>query len=227
MAEVVVLAFTAALNPTEVAAIAVMLLLPSPDRLMFGYWLGAMLTGVVSGSVIVFALEGTGAEHTTRHTVGPVVWLVVAALLVIAAFAIARGEDKRMRERRRERHPQKERKTPRWQKTLAEGNAWHTFVVGILLSFPGASYLAALDRIIHLHYATVVTILVLVGFNLVQNILIEAPLLAFRIWPTKTPAAIDSAKAWAASHGREYGSWALALLGVALAIPSIIALLSR
>ena len=227
MAEVVVLALTAAFNPTEVAAIAVMLLLPRPGRLMFGYWLGAMLTGVASGCVIVFALEGTGAEHTTRHTVGPVVWLVVAVLLVIAAFAVARGEDKRMREHRRERHPKKEKKTPRWQKTLREGNACHTFVVGILLSFPGASYLAALDRIIHLHYATVVTILVLIGFNLVQNILIEAPLLAFRIWPTQTPAAIDSAKAWASSHGREYGSWALGLLGVALAIPSIIALLSR
>lgn len=132
-----------------------------------------------------------------------------------------------MRDRRRERHPQKEKKTPKWQKTLREGNAWHTFVVGILLSFPGASYLAALDRIIHLHYATVVTVLVIVAFNLVQNILIEAPLLAFRIWPKETPAAIDSSKAWASSHGREYGSWALLLLGVLLAIPSIIALLSR
>jgi hypothetical protein len=227
MAEVVVLAFTAAFNPTEVAAIAVMLLLPKPERLMFGYWLGAMLTGVASGSVIVFALEGTSAEHTTRHTVGPVVWLVVAALLVVAAFALARGEDKRMRDRRRERHPEKEKKTPKWQQTLQEGNAWQACVVGILLSFPGASYLAALDRIIHLRYATVVTVLVLIGFNLVQNILIEAPLLAFRIWPTQTPAAIDSAKTWASSHGREYGSWALALLGVGLAIPSVIALLSR
>ena len=88
MAEVVVLAFTAALNPTEVAAIAVMLLLPGPERLMLGYWLGAMLTGVASGSVIVFALEGTAAEQTTRHTVGPVVWLVVAALLIIAAISV-------------------------------------------------------------------------------------------------------------------------------------------
>jgi hypothetical protein len=227
MGEVVVLAFTAAFNPTEVAAIAVMLLLPRSERLMLGYWLGAMLSGVASGSVIVFALKGTGAEHTTRHTVGPVVWLVVAALLVIAAFALARGEDKRLRERRRERHPKKENKTPKWQQTLSEGNVWHTFVVGILLSFPGASYLAALDRIIHLHYATVVTVLVLIGVNLVQNILIEAPLLAFRIWPTQTPAAIDRVKAWASSHAREYGSWALALLGVGLAIPSVIALLSR
>lgn len=227
MGAVVVLALTAALNPTEVAAITVMLLLPGPERLMFGYWLGAMLTGVASGLVIVFALKDTGAEHTTRHTAGPAVWLVGAALLVIAAFAVARGEDKRLQDRHRERHPEKEKKTPKWQKTLREGNAWHTFVVGILLSFPGASYLAALDRIIHLHYATVVTVLVIVGFNLVQNILLETPLLAFRIWPKETPAAIDSAKAWAASHGREYASWTLGLLGVALAIPSVIALLSR
>jgi hypothetical protein len=227
MGEVVALSFTAAFNPTELAAVTVMLLLPRPGRLLLGYWLGAMLTGIASGLVIVFALKGTGAEHTTRHTVGPVVWLVVAALMVIAAFALAKGEDKRLEERHRERHPNKEKKTPRWQKLLREGNAWHTFAAGILLSFPGVSYLAALDRIIHLHYSTGVTILVLIGFNLVQNILIEIPMLAFRLWPEKTPAAIDRAKAWASRHGRAYGSWALGVLGVALAIPSIIALLSR
>lgn len=227
MAEVIVLAFAAALNPTEIAAIAIMLLLPRPERLLLGYWLGAMLTGIVAGSVIVFALEGTVAEHTTRHTIGPVAWLVVAVLMLIAAIALAKGADTRVRERRRKRHAGEEKKTPRWQRTLSKGTARQTFFVGILLSFPGASYLAALDRIIHLHYSAVVTVLVLVGFNIVQNLLIEAPLLAFKIWPTQTPAAIDRAKAWSASHGRKYGSWALALLGVGLAIPSIVALLSR
>jgi Sap, sulfolipid-1-addressing protein len=186
MGDVVVLAFTAALNPTLLAATTVMLLLPRPERLMFGYWLGAMLTGIASGLVIVFALQGTGAEHTTAHTVGPVVWLVVAALLVIATIALAKSEDKRAQDRYPERHPKKEKKTPRWQKMLREGNAWHTFIVGALLSFPGVSYLAALDRIIHLHYSTVVTVLVIVGFALVQNILLEIPMLAFRIWPKKT-----------------------------------------
>jgi hypothetical protein len=227
MGAVVLLALTAALNPTEIAAITVMLLLPRPERLMLGYWLGAMLTGIASGSVIVFALKGTAAEHTTRHTVGPVLWLVVAVLFVVAAFALAKGEDKRVEERHRERHPQKEKKTPRWQELLRQGNAWHTFVAGVLLSFPGASYLAALDRIIHLNYSTVVTILVLIGFNLVQNLLLEIPMLAFKIWPKQTPAAIENAKAWASTHGRQYGAWALGILGVALAIPSIIALLSR
>jgi hypothetical protein len=229
MGAVVVLAFTSALNPTELAAITVMLLLPRPGRLMFGYWLGAMLTGVASGLVIVFALKGTGAEHTTRHTLGPVVWLVVAALLMVTALALAMGAGSGVRERREARREKngKAKKKPKWQKTLQEGNAWHTFVVGILLSFPGASYLAALDRLIHLRYQTFVTVLILLGFNLVQNLLLEIPMLAFKIWPQQTPAAIDNAKAWISRHGWEYASWALGLLGVAVAIPSVIALLSR
>ena len=228
MGDVVVLAFTAALNPTELAATAVMLLLPSPERLMFGYWLGAMFTGMASGLIIVFALKDTNAGHTTTHTLGPVVWLVVAALLLVAAFAFARGADRGVRKRREARRKKNgaERKTPKWQKTLQEGSVWNTFLVGLVLSFPGASYLAALDRLIHLHYSTFVTVLVLFGFNLVQNLLLEIPMLAFRIWPEQTPAAIDNAKVWISRHGRQYGSWALGLLGVALAIPSVIALAS-
>ena len=96
-----------------------------------------------------------------------------------------------------------------------------------MLSFPGASYLAALDRLIHLHYSTLVVVLILIGFNLVQNLLLEIPMLAFRIWPEKTPATIDRAKAWVSRHWREYAVWALGLLGVAVAIPSVVALLSR
>ena len=98
MGEVVLLAFTAAFNPTEIAATTVMLLLPSPERLMLGYWLGAMITGVASGLVIVFVLKNTGAENTTKHTVSPIVQLVFAALLIVAAVALAKGEGKRVRE---------------------------------------------------------------------------------------------------------------------------------
>jgi hypothetical protein len=225
MGDVVVLAFTAALNPTELAATTVMLLLPGPQQLMFGYWLGAMLTGITCGLVIVFALEGN-AEHTTTRTVGPAVWLAVAALLVLAAFALGKGQDTRLRERRAARREKngEEKETPKWQKKLQEGGTRGAFVVGILLSFPGASYLAALDRLIHLHYSPLVVVLLLVGFNLVQNLLLEIPMLAFKIWPEETPAAIDRAKAWVSRHGREYGAWGLGILGALLAIPSVIAL---
>jgi hypothetical protein len=230
MGDIVALAFLSALNPTLLAVTTVMLLLPRPERLMFGYWLGAMLIGIGSGLTFVFALKGTGAEHTTKHTVGPVVWLGIAALLVVAAFALAKGEDKRLLERRKARRDKKgekkQKETPKWRKTLEEGNAWHTFAVGILLSFPGVEYLAGLDRLIHLHYSTLVTVLVVIGFNLVQNLLLEIPMLAFKIWPEQTPEAIDNAKAWVLRHGRQYGAWALGVLGLAAAIPSVIALLS-
>ena len=225
MGAVVLLAFTAAFNPTEIAAVTVMLLLRNPERLMLGYWLGAMTTGIASGLVIVFAFKDTGAEHTTKHTVSPVVQLVFAALLIVAAIALAKGEGKR-HERQKEKKEKKDKKPPKWQQTLEEGNLWHTFVVGILLSFPGASYLAALDRLIHLHYSAFAVVLIVIGFNLIQNLLLEIPMLAFKIWPTQTPAAIDSAKAWAVRHGRTYGAWGLAILGVALAIISVIGLLS-
>ena len=229
MGGVLVLALTAALNPTELAATTVMLLLPHPARLMFGYWLGAMVCGIACGLAIVFVLADTRAEHTTTRTLGPVAWLVVAALLVAAAIALGRGADRRLRRwraARREMNVEEEKQTPKWQKTLQEGNVRVAFVVGILLSFPGASYLAALDRLVHLHYSTVVTVLIVIGLNFVQNLLLEIPLLAFWIWPEQTPAAIDNAKAWTSKHGREYAAWTLGLLGAAVAIPSAIAVLS-
>ncbi len=109
MGAIVLLALTAAFNPTEIAATTVMLLLPSPERLMLGYWLGAMLTGVASGLVIVFAFKDTGAEHTTRHTVSPIVQLVFAGLLIVAAVALAKGGGKRVRERHEKRQEKKRR----------------------------------------------------------------------------------------------------------------------
>jgi hypothetical protein len=61
-----------------------------------------------------------------------------------------------------------------------------TFVVVILLSFPGVWYLEALDRLTKLHYSTVVETLVVIAFCLVQLALIEIPMLAFKVWPKQT-----------------------------------------
>ena len=66
MGAVVLLAFTAAFNPTELAGITVLLLLRNPERLMLGFWLGAMTTGIASGLVIVFALQGNATSTRPR-----------------------------------------------------------------------------------------------------------------------------------------------------------------
>ena len=62
MGEVLLLSLTASLNPTLVGATTVMLLLPSPTKLMLGYLLGAMMTSITLGLVIVFTLSDSGAS---------------------------------------------------------------------------------------------------------------------------------------------------------------------
>ncbi len=62
MGKVVALSFLAAVNPTLVAATTVMLLLPHPSKLMLGYYLGAMLTSISLGLLIVFSLAKLGRQ---------------------------------------------------------------------------------------------------------------------------------------------------------------------
>lgn len=225
MGEIVLLSLLAALYPTLVAATAVMLLLPKAEDLMSGFWLGSMATSVTCGLVIVFALHGTSAAKTARHTVSPAVDLAIAGLLVVAAILLARSARSHARERYAVHQPQK-KQPPKWQQKLRDGNPWHALVVGILLSFPGVWFLAALDRLVKLHYSTVAVILVVVGFCVVQLALIELPMLAFKLWPKATPIVIENAKSWASKHGRQYGAWALAILAGLLVIRGVVGLLS-
>src|SRR5436305_1173582 len=57
MGQVILLSLTASLNPTLVAATTLMLLLPSPSKLMLGYLLGALMTRITLGFVMLWMLE--------------------------------------------------------------------------------------------------------------------------------------------------------------------------
>jgi hypothetical protein len=223
MGKVVGLSFTAAVNPTLVAATTVMLLLDRPKRLMIGYWLGALLTSITLGLVIVFTLEGSGFEQSSKNTVHPAIVLTLAGLLLLVVLVLATGRDKPFEERRRTR--KEDKKPPRWQRWMQKGDPKITFVIGVLLSFPGASYLVALDTLHKLHYSTLATVLVVIGFSLVQLLLLEIPLVAFWIWPEQTPAAIDHAKAWAGAHWRRVAIWGLLVIAAGLATIGIAELL--
>lgn len=225
MGEIVVLSLVAACNPVLITATTLMLLLPRPERLMVGWWLGAMVTSITLGMVIVFALEGSGFEKAAKNTAHPALVLTLAGLLLVAVVVLATGRDQRIKERRAKRKIAKrngdEDKTPRWQRTLNKGSARGTFVLGLLLTLPGATYLAALDKLGKLHLSTVVTALVVIGFCFVQQLLLEIPIIAFKIAPEETPAAIDRAKAWAAAHWRSVAVYGLSVIGAGLVIVGV------
>ena len=223
MGQVVVLSLTSALNPTLLTVTTVMLLLPNPSRLMLGYWLGAMITSITLGLVIVFALKSSSAVSTTQHTLSPIADLALGAIALVVAFVLGTGRHQRLSERRARRKAGKG--PPKWQATLNRGTARTTFALGALFTLPGASYLAGLDRLHKLQYSNGVTVLVVIGFNLVMLILLEAPLIAFRFAPEWTPSAVDRAKAWIGRHGRHFAVWGLAAVGTALVAKGLIGLL--
>jgi len=85
------LSLLAMFNPSLLAAVTVLLLLPSPKRLMVGYLLGAYTTSITVGLVIVFTLPNSGATSTAKHTVSPIEDLVVGLLVPSSAVANQQG----------------------------------------------------------------------------------------------------------------------------------------
>jgi hypothetical protein len=72
MGQVFVFSLTAALNPTLLAAVTAMLALEKPRRLLTGYLLGALVTSITCGLLLMFALPGSSASSTAKHSVNPV-----------------------------------------------------------------------------------------------------------------------------------------------------------
>lgn len=225
MGQVILLSLTASLNPTLVAATTVMLLLDNPGKLMLGYLLGAYLTSITLGLVIVFSASNSSTTSTTKNTLSPGVDIALGAIALILAWVVWSGRQERLRERRRARKAAKPDKgPPRWQRELSKGSPRTTFLVGMLLTLPGASYLAGLDEIHKLDYSTTVTVLIVVGFNLVMLWLLEVPLVSFVIAPDWTPRAIERAKVWISRHSRTFVLRGLTLFGALMIIKGIIGL---
>jgi hypothetical protein len=217
MGSFVLYSFASALNPTLLAATTIMLLLPHPKKLMFGYWVGAMLMSVASGVVLIYVLQDTGVASTTKQTLTPIEDLILGVLTLIAAALLAGGAAGRARERRAA-HRTKPKKTPKWQQRLERGTASTTFLLGVVLSLPGATYLLLIDKLSKEHYSATATVAIVIVSNLIQLLVLEVPMIAFSLWPEQTPVAIESGKAWLRRNGRGFGAVALAIIGIAFVV---------
>jgi len=227
MGQVFLLALTASLNPTLVAATTVMLLLDHPKKLMLGYLAGALMTSITLGLVIVFSLSSSSTTKTTQNTLSPSVDIGLGAICLAVAFVLYTGRYERLRQRRQARKAGKPDKgPPRWQRELSKGSARTTFVVGALLTLPGASYIAGLTQIHKLNLSTAETVLVVVGFNLVMLWLLEVPLASYLLAPEQTPERIDRAKAWVSRHAHMFAVRGFTAVGALLITKGIIGLLT-
>jgi hypothetical protein len=226
--QILLFSLTAAFNPTLLAAVTVMLVLPSPKRLLLGYLLGAMTMSITLGLVIVLSLNGSSSTTSTaKHTINPVVDVVLGALILVVVFVVATGRDTRRRARaERKRAARAGAPAPRWKQALSGGSARTTFVVGALLTLPGASYLAGLDLIAKQDLSTTATVLTVLGFNVIMLLLLELPLLGFAIRPDATAAVVQRFSAWLGRSGGRIAFGVAVIIAVALIVRGIVGLLN-
>ncbi len=233
LVSVFLLSLVAVLNPTLLAAVTVMLLMPNPKRLMLGYLLGAYTISITLGLVIVFSLHGSGTESTSKHKVSPVEDIVVGLLVLAIAWVLRTGRDQPLREHRREKKEAKRRAKEEAGKPteslpmrlLGRGDPKLTFVVGAILSFPGVSYLDALDHVHRLNPGTVATVGLIVFFCVMQQLFLEVPLLGYLFAPNGTQDRVNRFKAWMTRSGRSAAVIGAAVIGIWLLTRGIVNLL--
>ncbi|HKO26574.1 MAG TPA: GAP family protein [Solirubrobacteraceae bacterium] len=227
------LSLVALFNPSLLAAVTVMLLLPRPRGLMFGYLLGAYMTSLTTGLVLVFSLNGSGVESTSKRTISPVDDILVGGIALTIAWILRTGHDRPFQERRRAKkdarlRARREAGKPTQSlplRMLGKGNPKVTFVVGVLLSFPGVSYLVALGHIHHLNPGLVPTVLLVLYFCLTQLLLLELPLVGYVFAPDRTQDRVTRFRTWMGRSGRTAAVTGATVIGIWLLLRGVIALL--
>jgi hypothetical protein len=230
MGDIFFLSLVAAANATLLAAVTVMLFLPSPKRLLLGYLAGALLISLTVGFVIVFVVHDSSATSTSRSTVSPSIDIALGAIALLVAYVLAGDYDQRLKERRKERRGENEaeaEKSPsKVEQLLGRGSARVTFAVGVVLTLPGVSYLAALHDLQKLGYGTVGEILVILGFNVMLLIFLEVPLVGYFVAPERTVVKVQRFRAWLSRSGRRMAIVGAGLIGVFLLARGVIGYLT-
>jgi Ca2+/Na+ antiporter len=223
--QLLVLSLVAMFNPTLLAAVTVMLLLEHPQKLMLGYLCGALLTSIAVGLVVVFSLHETGSAEAAKRTLSPLQDLVFGALLVIAALVMRSGKIEERRARKKAAKAEKPKKESLPERLLGRGSARVTFFVGVILSFPGASYLAALDKTAKLGLPAAGSVAIVIAFCLVQQLLLETPIVGYALAPERTQRGVEAFRGWLEQRGRQAAARVVLVIGVLLLIRGAVELI--
>jgi hypothetical protein len=215
------LALGAALYPTLLAMVVLIVRGPNPTRMLSAYLLGAMVVSVGVGVAIVRSLDAGNVVGGGDDTVGPGIDIALGLFALVVAFILATGRDRGLRDRRERRKATHERpeKDPWSRRVLARESVLLTFAVGMALSLPGALYLAALKDIAAADHSPATELALVVWFNLVMFVLAELPFLGYLLSPERTEGRVFALNQWMSAHARQ--------IAVVLAGTAAVFLLSR
>lgn len=204
------LAFEAALYPTLLAAVVILLSTERPARLIAAYLAGGLTISVGLGMAIVLVLDGsTALQDGDSSLLSWTADVAIGGLVLLVAVGLATHADERLRARSRARSPasapaEGDAKGEPWtQRMLARGSVPLVFVAAVLVNVPGAAYLVALKDIAAGDHSTAADFALIVLFNLIMFLLAEIPLVGLLVAPERTGALVDGMNRWLRDHSRQ------------------------
>jgi hypothetical protein len=195
---ILVMAIAVSLEPFRIGMTVLMLNRPRPILQLLAFLSGGFAMGATVGLVVIFAFRPglLGSAHFTL----PKVQIVIGVLALVMAALLAAGVMPAPR-------------IPTQARGLVDGQSlWVATVAGLGIALPSVDYLAVLAVIVASGTAPSTQVGALLVFNVVAFALVELPLLAYLLAPTRTRALMAVLNDWIRSRRR--GEVAAVLVGV-------------
>jgi len=230
MGQIILLAFGAAVFPTLLACVAILISRPNPRPLLLAFYAGALITSLTAG-VIVLALFNNGNDALGSSTSDPhpgfSIVAGVAALALAWLMASPRGKARldALRQKRAARKPPKEEQGLSWaERHLNDASAKVAFIVGAAINLPGPFYLLALGDISSGSYSTLQEAGLIVLFNAIMFLLLEVPLVGYLVSPDTTAERVSALSRWLNANGLRVMGVLVGIVGLSLLVQGIAAL---
>ena len=205
------MAVAVSFEPFRIGMTVLMLNRPRPVLQLSAFLCGGFAMGVTVGLVVLFVVRS--AVNPAQFTLPRVQIAIGVLALVIAAVLAASGS-----------RPRRFDRIPAWARRLADGHSlWVAGMAGLGIALPSIDYLAALAVIAASGVDTATQIGALLTFNAVAFALVEIPLLAYLVAPTRTQASMASLHGWLRSRRRRDVAALLAAFGCVLLVVGVLA----
>jgi Sap, sulfolipid-1-addressing protein len=227
MGQIVLLAFAAAVFPTLIACVAVMISRPEPRGLLPAFYLGGLIASLTSGAVVLaYFNDGNTVLGSTSSTPSPGTSIVAGLVSLLLAWLMASHRGRALLDRWRSRHPSRHetKQGPSWAELhLGRANARVAFVVGAAINLPGPFYLLALGDMATGGYSTAEQLGLIVLFNAIMFLLVEVPLVGYLVQPEATAERVASFATWLNANGLRVMGALVGAVGVGLIVQGLTA----
>jgi hypothetical protein len=211
--EAVGFAFLAAVNPSALLIGAAYLGSANPRKTVVFYLAGAIIMTAVLGVVILVAIRAGGLSQVGNRTPRYGLRLGLGAVALVAAVVVARREPKAA-----PGPADAGAKQGRMARLISRPSPLTAVLVGILLFYPSAGLIAAVQVIATSHDSLGLEALGVALVVLVDVLSIWVPLLVYLIAPDATTRALRGFDEWLRAHKRTITIVALAAVGVILIV---------